>query len=205
MHNPGPEHWEAMHRTVRYLKGKAKHELVIWRPQSLKLIAFGDASYEDCIDSRQSSTGNIRTLGGSIISWRAQKTCFVCLLSAEAEYVALMEMCKEQKFLTMLLEEVFECELPSILYEDNEAAMYLAKNQHVSARNKHIDIREHYVCEHLKELGEIVPIKSEDNFADILTKNVSIQVFEKLATAVLNGFRGFENKFRFSKHQRENV
>lgn len=37
-------------------------------------------------------------------------------------------MSKEQKFLNMLLEEVFECELPCILYEDNEAATYLAKN-----------------------------------------------------------------------------
>ena len=45
----------------------------------------------------------------------------------------------------MLMKEVFKCELPSVLYEDNQAATYLAKNKYVSARTKHIDIREHYV------------------------------------------------------------
>ena len=178
---------------------------MIRRPQSLKLIAFGDASYGDCLDTRRSSTGDIHTIGGSLISWRAQKTRFVCLSSAEAEYVALTEMCKEQRFLIMLMQEIFECDLPGILYEDNEAAVYLAKNQHVSARTKHIDIREHYVREHLKEWGEIRAIKSEDNFADILTKNVSVNVFEKLVGAILEGFNGHEDKFQFSKYQRENV
>ena len=205
MHNPGEAHWEAMYRMIGYLKGKEKHELVIRRPTTLRIFSFGDASYGDCLDTRHSSTGDIHTLGGSIVSWRAQKTKFVCLSSAEAEYVALTEMCKEQKFLMMMMDEIYTCESPSVLYEDNEAAVYLAKNKHVSARTKHIDIREHYVREHLDELGTIVPVKSEDNYADILTKNVTVNVFEKLVSAVLNGFVGHEDKFQFSKYQRENV
>ena len=205
MHRPGEAHWEAMHRLIGYLIGKEHHNLVIRRPTSLKIVSFGDASYGDCRDTRHSSTGDLHTIGGSIISWRAQKTKFVCLSSAEAEYVALNEMCKEQKFLSMLMEEVFECNLPCVLYEDNQAAVYLAKNKHVSARTKHIDIRKHYVREHLKETGRIEPIRSEDNFADLLTKNVAVNVFEILGPAVLNGFNGFEDKFRFPKHQRENV
>ena len=116
-------------------------------------------------------------------------------------------MCKEQKFLSMLLEEVFNVkEHPSILYEDNEAAVYLAKNKHVTARTKHIDIKQHYVREHLRNgLGKIVGIKSEDNFADILTKNVSLSVFDKLSAGLLNGFEGHDDKFQFSKYQRENI
>ena len=205
MHSPNQQHWDAMGRIVGYLRGKKAHELVIKRPQSLKIFSFGDASFGDCKETRRSSTGDLHTIGGSLVSWRAQKTRFVCLSSAEAEYVALTEMCKEQKFLSMLMTEVFECELPSILYEDNEAATYLAKNYHVSARTKHIDIREHYVREHLKELGEIKTIKSEENFADVLTKNVALGIFESLGKAILNGFEGYEDKFQFSKHQRENI
>ena len=105
----------------------------------------------------------------------------------------------------MLMTEVFESDLPSILYEDNEAATYLAKNHHVTPRTKHIDIREHYVREHIKELGVIKEIKSEENFADILTKNVTVNVFNYLSKAILNGFDGFDDKFQFSKHQRENI
>ena len=76
----------------------------------------------------------------------------------------------------------------------------------MSAKTKHIDIRQHYVREHLKEkLGVIKAIKSEDNFADILTKNVAVNIFERLGNAVLNGFVGHEDKFDFPKHQRENI
>ena len=206
MHNPGEQHWEAMKRIIGYLIGKEKHELIIRRPKNLRITSFGDASYADCKDTRKSSTGDINTLGGSLISWRAQKTKTICLSSTEAEYIALTEMCKEQKFLIMLLEEVFSVELPCLIYGDNKAATYLAKNLHVSSRTKHIDIRKHYVRDHLKQgKGEILKIDSEDNFADILTKNVSVKVFEKLSKGLLNGFIGYENRFLFSNSQRENV
>ena len=79
MHSPGEKHWEAMGRIIGYLKGKDKHELVIRRPMTLKIISFGDASYGDCKDTRRSSTGDIHTIGGSLVSWRAQKTRVVCL------------------------------------------------------------------------------------------------------------------------------
>jgi len=195
MHNPSTQHWEVMGRIIGYLRAKETHELTMRRPKTLKIVSFGDASYADCRETRRSSTGDLHTIGGSLISWRAQKTKFVCLSSAEAEYVALTEMCKEQKFLTMLLEEIHTCELPSVLYEDNEAAAYLARNQHVSTRTKHIDIRKHYVREHILKLGKIMPIKSENNFADVLTKNVSVATFGRLGKAILNGFEGHEHLF----------
>ena len=95
----------------------------------------------------------------------------------------------------MLMNEVYECDLPSIFYEDNEVAAYLARNQQVPARTKHIDIREHYVREHLIKLGEIKPIKSENNFADVLTKNVTVSTFEYLGKAILNGFERDQDMF----------
>ena len=76
---------------------------------------------------------------------------------------------------------------------------------HVSSRTKHIDIRLHYVREHLKEQGEIKAIRSDKNFADVLTKNVAVNIFERLGSSLLNGFSGHEDKFQFSKYQRENI
>ena len=83
--------------------------------------------------------------------------------------------------------------------------MYLAKNLHVSSRTKHIDIRTHYVREHLKEHGNIRAIRSEDSLSCVLTKNVAVNIFEKLGKSLLNGFEGHDNKFQFSKCQRENI
>ena len=149
MHNPGQEHWNAMEKLIGYLRGKPKHELIMSRPKDMRVISLGDSSYGDCKDTRKSSNGDLHTIGGALVSWRAQKTKSVCLSSAEAKYVTLTEMCKEQRFIQMLLDEIYEVELPGILYCDNEAAEYLTKNKHVSARTKHIDIREHYIREHV--------------------------------------------------------
>ena len=79
------------------------------------------------------------------------------------------------------------------------------QNQHVSSRTKHINIREYYVQEYLKELGEIKHVASQYNFADILTKNVKVLTFERLTSTLLNGFEGYNDKFQFSKHERENI
>ena len=205
MHNPGEEHWRAMERFVGYLKGKEKHELVIRRPMEVRVISMGDTSYGDCPDTRRSSTADIHTVGGALTNWRAQKTNTVCLSPAEAEYIELTAMSKEQRFMEMLLQEIFYCLLPGVMYEDNKAAMYLVKNKHVSTRTKHIDIKHHYVREHVgNNYGVIVKIKSEDNFPDILTKNTSISIFQRLGTALLNGFKGFEKLFDFSNNHREN-
>lgn len=206
MHNPGEEHWIAMERFVGYLKQKETHELVIRKPTELRVYSYGDASYADCNDSRRSSSGDFHTMGGALVSWRSQKLKFVCLSTTEAEYVTLTEMSKEQRFLQMLLSEIAYCELPGVMYGDNEASIYLTKNKHVSARTKHIDIRHHYVREHIwNERGIIVSERSENNFADVLTKNVSIVLFEKLGKAILNGFVDWMEKFKFEKVQRENV
>ena len=47
--------------------------------------------------------------------------------------------------------------------------------------------------------------KSENNFADVLTKNVCVATFEKFGKAILNGFKGWIDKFKFEEDQRENV
>ena len=196
-----------MERFVGYLKQKEKHELVIREPTELRIYSYGDACYADCTYSRRSSSGDFHTIGGAaLVSWRSQKLKFVCLSSTEAEYVTLTEMSKEQRFLQMLLGEIATCETPGVMYGDNEASIYLTKNKHVSARTKHIDIRHHYVREHIwNDRGVIIAEKSENNFADVLTKNVCVATFEKLGKAILNGFKGWIDKFKFEKDQRENV
>ena len=83
-----------------------------------------------------------------------------------------------------------------MIYGDNEAAMYLSKNKHVSARTKHIDIRAHYIRDHISESRAIIKAeRSEMNFSDILTKNTSVSIFKRLSKAILRGFQGDEDKF----------
>ena len=57
------------------------------------------------------------------------------------------------------------------LYADNQGAIALAKNPVHHQRTKHIDIRYHYIREHVRS-GEIklIYVPSKKNMADMFTK-----------------------------------
>jgi hypothetical protein len=56
----------------------------------------------------------------------------------------------------------------------------LANNYATSQRTKHIDIRAHFVREFIEDgIIKVVFVKSEDNDADIFTKNPTEELFKK--------------------------
>ena len=71
-----------------------------------------------------------------------------------------------------------EVELPITVYVDNVGPMWLSNNRTTSDRTKHIDIRTSFVKEY-QEDGKIINkfVKSEDNEADIFTKNTTNVIF----------------------------
>ena len=70
--------------------------------------------------------------------------------------------------------------LPIIVHCDNIGAIYLEHNAKLSQRTKHIDVKHHFVRECMeKGLIKIVFVKSEENDADIWTKNVKQETYEK--------------------------
>jgi hypothetical protein len=74
-----------------------------------------------------------------------------------------------------------------LLRMDNTGAIYLSNNQAVGSRTKHIDIRTHYVRNLINE--EIIKklfVKSENNAADIFTKNVTEYLFLKHTLSYMN-------------------
>ena len=72
-------------------------------------------------------------------------------------------------------------ELPTKIFCDNKSAISLTKNPVFHGRSKHIDIKFHYIRELVKEREiEMEFCKSEDQVADILTKPLKAEVFNKL-------------------------
>ena len=181
MTNPGTEHWRAMERVVGYLKGKVLHGLIMRAPEFLTVIDYCDASYATDTILRRSVSGMICTIGGLLINWssRTQKVC--TLSSAESEYISLGECGQDLKFVCMFLQELGFGVMPGIIFEDNEGAIFLAKNQQVGMRTKHIDVKYHFIRDLVADnFLDIRYVKSEDNYADIMTKNVSNEVYERL-------------------------
>ena len=104
----------------------------------------------------------------------------VVLSTTEAEYMALSEVVKELKFIVQLLQTMnIEVELPITVYVDNVGAIWLSNNRTTSDRTKHIDIRTSFVKDY-QEDGKIIIkfVKSEDNEADIFTKNATNAIFQ---------------------------
>ena len=93
--------------------------------------------------------------------------------------MALSEVVKELKFIVQFLQTMnIDVELPITVYVDNVGAIWLCNNRTTSDRTKHIDIRTSFVKEY-QEDGKIIIkfVKSEDNEADIFTKNTTNVMF----------------------------
>ena len=190
MDNPGPEHWKSLERLVGYL-GKSRIFLKMRKPKNLKVVAAVDSNYAVNKENRRSVTGYIVTIGGCIVSWTSKTQASVTLSSTEAEYVAMSMCATEVKFVQMLIDELApEQQIkPATIYEDNTGAIFLANNRQVGARTKHIDVREHHIRELIDNGSlEIEHIRTENNPADLCTKNVSETTNAKHAYEIRNGF-----------------
>jgi hypothetical protein len=125
------------------------------------------------------------TMCGPPVVWRSTFQKTVALSSTEAEYMALSDCVKECVWLRRLLKDMgSEQAEPTVIYEDNQGAMALAKNVGYQARPKHIDIRYHFIREKVAS-GEIelVYVESKNQLADYLTKGLSTKTLRYLMMA----------------------
>lgn len=178
---PNTAHMTAVKRILRYLKGTANLALKYQRSESETLVGFSDADWAGDQDDRRSTTGNVFLLSGGAVSWLSKKQNTVALSTAEAEYVALSQAAQECTWLTRLLSDLGMDVTPTVILEDNQGAIAIAKNPVDHSRTKHIDIRYHYIRECVQN-GQIQLqyCPTDDMRADILTKPLPKQKFEYL-------------------------
>lgn len=123
---------------------------------------------------------------GGAISWLSKKQATVALSTAEAEYVALSMATQEVVWLRRLFTDLeIPTTEPTMIMEDNQGAIAIAKNPVGHARTKHIDIRYHYVREAVEQ--QIIDIKfcsTKEMLADMFTKPLPRVQFEKLRSGI---------------------
>lgn len=106
MQDPRELHLNALKRILRYLKGTISQGLHI-RPSSTDgLIAYYDADYAGCPDTRHSSSGYCVFLGNNLISWSSKRQPTLSRSSAEAEYRAIGNVVAATYWLRNLLLEI---------------------------------------------------------------------------------------------------
>lgn len=184
--NPGPQHWLAVKRIFRYLKGTADHAIVYDGTMLFEIQGYMDASYASCADDRKSTTGYIFTLLGGAIAWGSKKQQTVAASTAEAEYMAAYEGTIQAIWIRNFLLELglISDDDPIHLFEDNRACIRLAENPEHISRAKHVDVKYHFVRERVS-LGHIAItyLPTAEMLADMLTKPLCGSRFRDLRTS----------------------
>lgn len=164
-------HWSAVKRILRYLKGTVNLKLT-YRSSDTDSKVFSDADWGSD-PQRHSTSGGCAKVSGTLISWYSRRQKTVALSTTEAEYMALSLAIQETIWVRSLLSELepANVEGPTIVWCDNQSTIQLAKNEIVSQRSKHIDIRYHFCKEHVRKKNvKIEYLRTEDMLADAFTK-----------------------------------
>ncbi|XP_073046052.1 secreted RxLR effector protein 161-like [Primulina eburnea] len=131
MAHPGKEHWMALKWILRYIKG-TMYKGLRYRGDTVDgnvIKGYVDSDYAGSIDTRKSLTGYVFTLNDTAISWKATLQPVVALSSTEAEYMAVTEAFKEEKWMKGFVMELGLKQECLTVYCDNQSAIHLSKHQ----------------------------------------------------------------------------
>lgn len=180
MEEPVYSHWKALKRILRYIQGTVSHGLFYSNMEDYKLIGYSDSDWCGDLDDRKSTSGYVFFMGNTAFAWLSKKQPIVTLSTCEAEYVAASWCVCHAIWLRNLLGELEQQQLGATeIRVDNKSAIELARNPVNHERSKHIDIRFHFIRDHVKEGSvKLVHVASRDQVADIFTKPLPMILFD---------------------------
>ena len=196
--NPGPQHWAAVERLLRYLSKTAATPLV-YRPATFtdpklhapgldaRVVGHSDSDWAGDVDTSKSRTGWIVHFGGCLVAWRSVIQSSVAQSSCEAEYVAAGALANEIIWWRLLCSDLGHTMTgANPIRCDSEAAIGMAKHSGRFEATKHIRLKYHVLREYQEErLIQTIWCPSYHQWADILTKNVAVHTFKRIVSLVL--------------------
>jgi hypothetical protein len=186
MHDPRDSHYQLIKRILRYLKGTLDLGLVLHSTSSHSLVAYSDADWAGCPDTRRSTSGFCVYLGDNLVSWSSRRQPTVSRSSAEAEYRGVATVVAETCWLRSLLQELRRpVHTATIVYCDNVSAVYLSANPVQHRRTKHIELDIHFVRDQVA-LGQtrVLHVPTAQQFADVMTKGLPTSTFEEFRSSL---------------------
>ena len=152
---------------------------------------MSDATWGSDNENSRSVSGYIFCMGGGPVCWSSKSQTTVALSSAESEYVATCSAAKEALHLKHVLPELddtlFNANSSIVIYGDNTACIAIAREPVMHERQKHFDLKLHFVREAIyrKDIA-LEYIETSLNASDLLTKPSSRQMF-KTCLPILRG------------------
>ncbi len=169
--SPRESHLTAVKRIFRYLVGTTNIGLWYSKDSIFDLTAFCDADYAGDKIERKSTSGACQFLGKALISWSCRKQNTIALSTTEAEYVSAASCCSQILWIKNQLEDYSIRYTNVPIFCDNTSAINLSKNPIQHSRSKHIEIKHHFIRDHInKKDFELIFVDTENQLADIFTK-----------------------------------
>ncbi|GKD48204.1 retrovirus-related pol polyprotein from transposon TNT 1-94, partial [Tanacetum coccineum] len=165
---PTVKYLKEVKRIFRYLR--QSYNMGLWYPKDFRfeLIAYSDADHAGCIDDCKSTLGGLQFLGGKLVSWSLKKQDCTAMSTTEAEYVSLFACSAQVIWMrTQLLDYGYKYNR-ILMYCDSKSAIAISCNPVQHSKTKHIDIRYHFIKEHVeKGTVEIYFVGTEYQLADL--------------------------------------
>ncbi|GKE43162.1 hypothetical protein Tco_1470446 [Tanacetum coccineum] len=155
---PKTSHLHAVKRIFRYLKGQPK--LGLWYPKDspFDLEAFYDSDYAGASHDKKSTTGE----------YVGAANCYGQVLWIQNQ----------------MLNYGFNF-MNTKIYIDNESTICIVKNLVFYSKTKHIEIRHHFIRDsYEKKLIQVIKIHTDQNVADLLTKDFDVSRFNFLIASI---------------------
>ncbi|GJV26505.1 hypothetical protein Tco_1379200 [Tanacetum coccineum] len=178
---PTEKHLKEVKKIFHYLWGTVNMGLWYTKDSGFELTGFSDADYAGCKDTFKSTSGGAQFLGEKLVSWSSKKQDCTALSTAEAEYVSLSTCCAQVLWMrTQLTDYGFHFnKIP--IYCDSKLAIAKSCNPVQHSRIKHIDVRYHFIKEHVeKGMIELYFVKTDYQLADLFTKALPSERFNYL-------------------------
>ncbi|XP_071912216.1 uncharacterized protein [Coffea arabica] len=174
-HNPNREHWFALVRLMKYLRGTMNFG-ILYSGFSTVLEGYSDANWISDSNDTKSTSGYVFTLGGGAVAWKSARQTIIARSTMESEFIDLELTGSEADWLRNFLANIppiKELLPPVSIHCDCQAAIAIAKNKSYNCKSRHMRLRHDVVKQLLGDgIISIDFVKSELNLADPLTKHV---------------------------------
>jgi hypothetical protein len=132
---------------------------------------------------RKSVLGNAFFFAGGVISHTSKRQQTVAQSTTEAEYYALTKAVSEALWLQQIMKQMMytgnDIQATKI-YGDNQGSLSLAENPKFHQRTKHIDVKHHFIWEHIEKRSiDLWYVETANMVADGLTKPLPATQHEK--------------------------
>ena len=121
------------------------------KSKNYKLVGYCDVDYAGDRLERKSTYGSWQFLGDNLISWSNKRQSTIELSTTKAEYIAASGCNTQMPWMKIQLEDfqIYESNIPILC--DNTFVIYLSKNPILNSREKHTEIKHHFIRDYVQK------------------------------------------------------